>query len=73
MCVFYFSRILAITAHTDWSTPHELLQQQVIHHQYIVQLRVLLSLIPAILSDLRRNYHDDWLGDVLLILYYIVQ
>jgi hypothetical protein len=36
-------------------------------------MRVILSLIPGIFSDLKRNYHDDWLIDVISIVYQIVQ
>jgi hypothetical protein len=66
-------RILAISPHPQWSTANEILSHKSTHSKYIIQMRLILSLIPGILSDLRRNYHDDWLIEVILIIYYIVQ
>lgn len=73
ICLSYFRRILAIGPDPVWSSPGEILKQRDVHHQYIVQLSALLSVIPGICSDLRRSYHDDWLVDVIHIIYHILQ
>lgn len=72
ICLSYFRRILAIGPHPVWCTPGEIFLHADIHHQYIVQLRALLSVIPGICSDLRRAYHDDWLVDIIHIIYYVL-
>lgn len=33
----------------------------------------ILSVIPGICSDLGRPYHNDWLGDIILITYYAIR
>jgi hypothetical protein len=71
--IISFRRILAIAPHPQWSTANEILTQNSVHNKYIIQMRVILSLIPGIFSDLKRNYHDDWLIDVISIVYQIVQ
>jgi hypothetical protein len=37
----------------------------------IVQL--LISVLPGICSDLLRAYHNDWLGDVILIIFFTLR
>ena len=44
-----------------------------LHDKYILQLRLLLSVIPGICSDLMNSYHNDWLGDVILIIYFVLK
>lgn len=73
ICLSYFRRILAISPDPTFSSPGEIIQHRDIHHQYIVQLRMLLSVVPGICSDLRRSYHDDWLADVIHIIYFVLQ
>lgn len=36
-------------------------------------LQLLLSVIPGVCSDLLRSYHNDWLGDVILIIYFTLR
>ena len=35
--------------------------------------QLLLSVIPGVCSDLLRGYHNDWLGDVILIIYFTLR
>lgn len=44
-----------------------------LHDKYILQLRLLLSVIPGICSDLMNSYHNDWLGDVILIIHFVLK
>lgn len=70
-CFSYFRRVLSIAPHADWSSPSEILEQRVVHHRYIIGLRSFLPLLPGIISDINRAYHDDWLSDLLLIIFHI--
>ena len=73
ICFAYFRRILAIEPHRHWSLPGEILVHRTLHDKYIVQLRLLLSVIPNICSDILRSYHNDWLGDIILIIYFAIK
>lgn len=73
ICFAYFRRILAIEPHNLWSMPGEILVHRLLHDKYIVQLRLLLSVIPNICSDILRTYHNDWLGDIILIIYFAMK
>jgi hypothetical protein len=73
ICFSYFRRVLAIEPHPQWSSAGEIALQRGVHDKYIVQLRLILSVIPGICSDLLRSYHNDWLGDVILIIFFTLR
>jgi hypothetical protein len=50
-----------------------MLLHRTLHDKYILQLRLLLSVIPGICSDLMNSYHNDWLGDVILIIHFVLK
>jgi hypothetical protein len=35
--------------------------------------QLLLSVIPGVCSDILRGYHNDWLGDIILIIYFTLR
>lgn len=39
----------------------------------VLDTQALLSVIPSMCSELTNSYHDDWLADVLYIVYYVLQ
>ena len=73
ICFSYVRRLLAIRPHAQFSTEGEHINYKLSHHRCIVQLRCVLSVIPGVCSDILRNYHDDWLSDILLIIFYCLQ
>jgi hypothetical protein len=38
-----------------------------------VVVQLLISVLPGICSDLLRAYHNDWLGDVILIIFFTLR
>jgi hypothetical protein len=39
----------------------------------LVFVQLLISVLPGICSDLLRAYHNDWLGDVILIIFFTLR
>ena len=73
ICFGYIRRMLAIDANPTYSSSGDLVSNRLSHFRFIVQMRQILSTLPGILSDLLRPYHNDWLTEVLLIIYYAMQ
>lgn len=73
ICFSYVRRLLAIRPHVQFSSEGEVLTYRLAHHRCINQLSAVLSVVPGMCGDILRSYHDDWLSDILLIIFYAIK
>ena len=73
ICFSYARRLLAIQPLPHVCSEGERIGCQLAHYRCISQLSCVLSVLPGVCGDLLRSYHDDWLSDVLLIIFYCIR
>ena len=72
-CYSYIRRLLQIDAMPNCSPPGEVIAARSVHNKTVVHLRAMLLTIPTTCADIFARYNDDWLNDVILIVFFTLR
>lgn len=72
-CYSYIRRLMQIDAVPNCSPPGEILMAKNTHNKLILHLRAMLLTIPTTCADIFARYNDDWLNDIILIVFFTLR